>query len=53
MPVIIDEIVIRVDVTNQESGGSSTPSLSLNDRQAIVSECVEKVLEVLKQKAER
>lgn len=53
MPVIIDEIVIRVDVTNQESGGASAPSVPLNDRQSIVNECVEKVLEVLKQKAER
>ena len=53
MPIIIDELVIRVDVTNQESGGSSAAPESLPDRQAIVNECVEKVLEVLKQKAER
>ena len=53
MPITIDEIVIRVDVTNQESGGAAASPQPANDRQAIVDECVEKVLEVLKQKAER
>ncbi|NVO21504.1 MAG: hypothetical protein HXX13_17515 [Bacteroidetes bacterium] len=53
MPVLINEVVIRVDVTNQESGGASPPAQPVIDRQAIIEECVEKVLEVLKQKAER
>jgi hypothetical protein len=53
MPVIIDEVVISVEVTNQESGGSSTPASSPEDKQSIVNECVERVLEILKQKTER
>jgi Family of unknown function (DUF5908) len=56
MPVIVDEIVISVEVTNQEAaapaggGGGASPT---DDRQAVVSECVERVLDILRQKQER
>lgn len=53
MPIIVDEVVISVEVTNPSSGGSNPAPSSLNERQAIVAECVEKVLEILKQKNER
>jgi hypothetical protein len=53
MPIIVDEVVISVEVTNQSSGGSSSTQSQSGDRQSIVNECVEKVLEVLKQKSER
>lgn len=53
MPVIIDEVVISVEVTNRESGGSSAQPTSSDDKQAIVNECVERVLDILKQKSER
>jgi len=61
MPIIVDEVVISVEVTNQASGGSAvTPSatlasgpVSMDEKQAIVAECVERVLEILEQKAER
>ncbi len=53
MPVIIDEVVITVEVTNPDSGGASTSSSPPEEKQAIVSECVERVLEILKQKTER
>jgi hypothetical protein len=62
MPIIVDEVVISVEVTNQASGGStSSPSTnstlvgsaSTDERQAIVAECVERVLDILQQKAER
>ena len=53
MPVIIDEVVITVEVTNRDSGGGSPAIFSPEERQIIVSECVERVLEILKQKAER
>jgi hypothetical protein len=53
MPVIIDEVVISVEVTNQESGGASAQPTSQDDKQAIVNECVERVLDILKQKTER
>ncbi|MCL4483605.1 MAG: DUF5908 family protein [Bacteroidetes bacterium] len=53
MPVIIDEVVINVEVTNPDSGGATSSSSPPEEKQAIVSECVERVLEILKQKTER
>ena len=53
MPVIVDEVVISVEVTNQASGGAAAASSATDDRQAIISECVERVLDILQQKAER
>ncbi|MBI3380636.1 DUF5908 family protein [Aquabacterium sp.] len=52
MPLIVDEVVISVEVSNQESGGSATPPPALQDRQALVSECVERVLEILREQKE-
>ena len=53
MPIIVDEIVISVDVSNQASGGASSTPDATQDKQAIISECVERVLEILERKAER
>ena len=61
MPIVVDEVVISVEVTNQASGGgASTPPaapgsgpVSMDEKQALISECVERVLEILEQKAER
>lgn len=53
MPVIVDEIVISVEVSNQASGGAASPPSRTEEKQALVAECVERVLEVLQQKAER
>jgi hypothetical protein len=52
MPVIVDEIVISVEVSNQAAGGAATPPSSIEDKQTIVSECVERVLDILQQKTE-
>ncbi len=64
MPVIVDEVVISVDVTNEASGGANRPpsaeggsggaggAASLGERQALVNECVERVLEVLARREE-
>jgi hypothetical protein len=54
MPVIVDEIVISVEVTDPQGaaaapGGAAEPQ----DRHALVSECVERVLDVLRRKEER
>jgi len=51
MPVIVDEVVISVEVTNHEPGTAATSSSQ--DKQNIVNECVERVLDILEQKAER
>jgi len=50
MPIIVDEVVISVEVTNQASGGSSTPAPALQDKQTLVAECVERVLEILRER---
>jgi len=50
MPIIIDEVVISVEVTGQTGGGASSGT---QDKQEMVSECVERVLDILRQKEER
>lgn len=53
MPVIVDEVVISVEVSNQAAGGASSGSSGTEDKQTIINECVERVLEILEQRAER
>ena len=53
MPVVIDEVVISVEVSNQASGGAASAPSATADQQTIINECVERVLDILKQKAER
>jgi Family of unknown function (DUF5908) len=53
MPIIVDEVVISVEVTNQASGGSTSPAPPSQDKQAIVAECVERVLDILREREER
>ena len=53
MPVIVDEVVISVEVTNQAAGGAASAPSATEDKQAIINECVERVLDILQQKAER
>lgn len=51
MPIVVDEVVISVEVGNAASGGAAAPPPQ-QDRQALVAECVERVLEILRQQAE-
>jgi hypothetical protein len=54
MPIIVDEVVISVEVSNAAAGGTAAPAgTSTDDKQKIVAECVERVLDILAQKAER
>jgi Family of unknown function (DUF5908) len=52
MPIIVDEVVISVAVGNAAAGGAATPPSALSEKQAVVAECVERVLDILAQKAE-
>ncbi len=53
MPIIVDEVIISVEVTNQASGGAASPPNATDDKQNIVAECVERVLDILEQHKER
>jgi len=53
MPVIVDEVVISVEVGNAASGGAATPPSPTQDRQALLEECAERVLEILRLREER
>lgn len=53
MPIIIDEVIISVEVSNQASGGAPSALPAIEDKQVIIAECVERVLDILAQKSER
>jgi hypothetical protein len=53
VPIIVDEVIISVDVSNQASGGAAASGGDTENRQALIEECVERVLEILRQKDER
>jgi hypothetical protein len=58
MPIEIKELHIKVTVSTPSTaapsgGASTTPSEAVGDVNTIVAECVEQVLEILKQKSER
>jgi len=55
MPVIVDEIVISVEVTNAAAGGAppAAGAVPAEERQALLNECVERVLDILRRKEER
>ncbi|WP_310425611.1 DUF5908 family protein [Chamaesiphon sp. VAR_48_metabat_135_sub] len=53
MPIVIDEVVISVEVTNQASGGATSAPNPTEDKQTIINECVERVLDIFKQQEER
>lgn len=53
MPIIVDEVVISVEVSNQAAGGTTTPAPAMDERHALVAECVERVLAILREREER
>jgi hypothetical protein len=53
MPIFVDEVVVSVEVTNRGSGETESPQDLTDNRQEIVAECVERVLEILARRRER
>jgi hypothetical protein len=55
MPIFVDEVVISVEAEDRPAGGArpSASGAGTEDRQVLVAECVERVLEILAQKRER
>ncbi|MES2208303.1 MAG: DUF5908 family protein [Pseudomonadota bacterium] len=51
MPIIVDEVVISVEVTPAQGGGGTASAT--HDKQALIAECVEQVLEILRNRQER
>ncbi len=53
MPVIVDEVVISIEVNSQPTTEVAARTPSNDEKQQIVSACIEQVLEILEQKKER
>lgn len=55
MPVHINEIVIRANVVEsvEQSGAGKAPTKSASDKEEIIRECTEIILDILKTKTER
>lgn len=53
MPIVINEIEIAVEVTQQNGTAAGGGSIAAVSHEEIVKECVEKVMEILHQKNER
>lgn len=54
MPIEVRELIIKATVVQEGSGGTATPSPNTNNnvspQEEIINACVEKVLEILKEK---
>ena len=50
MPIIIDEIVITVEVTNQASSDTGPAPVDADLQEVIVQRCVERVLDILRER---
>jgi hypothetical protein len=56
MPIVVDEVVISVDLSNERGGGAPSAGgggAADQDRQALVAEAIERVLEILAEREER
>ncbi len=53
MPVVVDQVIISVEVGNQASGGASQASSATEEKQVIVAECVERVLDIIRDEKQR
>lgn len=55
MPLEIKELVIKAVVSTEKDSGAASPAAGPEGggREALVAECVEQVMEILREKAER
>ena len=53
MPIEIREIVIKTTVGAKEAEQGPSPRKTQEERQALIQECVDHVMDILKEKAER
>ena len=52
MPIQVNELVIRA-VIKSEQKEKKKPETEKNDKEEIISECVDQILEIIKEKTER
>jgi hypothetical protein len=59
MPIVVDEVLITVEVENQgaaaaapAAGAATAGAAAPSDKQALVAECVERVLDILAERRE-
>jgi proline dehydrogenase len=55
MPIEVRELVIKAVVTQDSAGGASgdAPQANGNSQEEIIQACVEKIMDILKEKNER
>lgn len=53
MPIEIRELIIRAEVSDKEKGAGSAAKPDKKEKQKIIQECVDQVLEMLKKDKER
>ncbi len=53
MPLEIKELVIKATVQDEQQPSTSTQSGTEEDKETIIEECVDKVLEILRNQNER
>jgi len=53
MPVEIRELIIKATVSDEKSRETRSTAISAEQKEILISECVEAVLQVLKEKQER
>ena len=53
MPIEIRELIIKATINDSSDGGTTTQSRGNKEKESIVKECVEQVLQILKDKEEK
>ena len=53
MPIEIRELVIRASIVNSKTEESSSSESQSKDRESIIAECVDQILQILRKQEER
>jgi|WetSurMetagenome_2_1015567.scaffolds.fasta_scaffold846176_2 hypothetical protein len=53
MPIQVNEIIIKAVIQDESAKKKKTPKNGKDDKEEIISECVEQVLKIIKEKTER
>ncbi len=52
MPIIVDEVVISIEVANELASSAASQPAAAGSKQVLIAECVERVLEILRDRQE-